>query len=285
MAEIRTAILALNKGNVTVQYAVVDDLAVFEDDIILGTVEEVERQTTLLRQRPATEAVVVSEPRFRWPGGRIPFTIAPNLSEASGTHVREAIAHWEAMTKFRFVDHTNENDFVTFRASTECMSRVGRQGRQQFVEVGPGCLRGQLIHEIGHLVGLWHEHSRDDRDDFVRIEVDNINPAQLINFTQRVTDGDDVGPYDYGSIMHYGRRVFSRTGGDTIVPINPPDAVIGQRVTLSAGDIEAANALIPRERLFGGGTDPGDPHGPRPFRPIDGPRRFPIGGDEGGGAP
>jgi hypothetical protein len=279
---VRTAVIALNKGIVTVQYAVVGDLAVFETDIILGTIDEVERQTALLRQRVATEGVVITGERFRWPGARVPFTIAPNLPNPE--RVREAIAHWEEHTRFRFVQRTNENDFVTFRAGTDCMSSVGRQTRQQFVDLGPGCLRGQTIHEIGHVVGLWHEHSRDDRDQFVRIEEANIDTSQLHNFTQRVTDGDDVGPYDYGSIMHYGSRVFTRNGRETIVAINPPGAAIGQRIALSAGDIEAANRLAPRETAFGA-TDPDDPHGPMPFRPVEGRRRFRIGGDDGDGAP
>ena len=43
--------------------------------------------------------------------------------------------------------------------------------------------------------------------------------------------------YDYGSIMHYPRRAFSKNGRDTIVPKNPR-AVIGQRRGLSRTDID-----------------------------------------------
>jgi hypothetical protein len=63
-------------------------------------------------------------------------------------------------------------------------------------------------------------------------------------FNQHITDGDDLGAYDYGSIMHYPRWAFSKNGQDTIVPTNP-NAQIGQRDGLSPGDIAAVRAMYP----------------------------------------
>ena len=317
--DVRTAIIPLKQGNVAVQYSVVDGLAIFEGDIVLGTVAEVEQQTEAIRGG-LPEAVVITGEKFRWKNCRIPYTIDPALT--SQERVTQAIAHWEEKTNYRFVVRTNEPDWVTFRPGTGCSSHVGRQGGQQFVNLAGGCLRGQTIHEIGHVIGLWHEQSREDRDLFVQIKWANIEAASVHNFNQHITDGDDVGAYDYGSIMHYPRKAFSKNGQDTIVPINPPGAAIGQRDGLSAGDISAANSLcqpqvtikettkdLPtdtkkelikdirvdtkkeiildtrKEMVADKRFDPIDPRGPVKFDQIDPRKRFPLpgGGGFGGG--
>ncbi len=241
---IKTGLIQRRTGIKPVQYAVVDGMAMFEGDIVLGTVEEVEAQTQQLRDVASGAvalSVVITGDQFRWKNCKIPFTIDPALPNKN--RVTDAIAHWESKTNYRFVARTTEADFVTYRPSSGCSSSVGRQGGQQFVNLGPDCTTGNAIHETGHVVGLWHEQSREDRDHFVTIHFDKILPGFEHNFDQHINDGDDVGAYDYGSIMHYPRNAFSKDGSDTITPINPPTAQIGQRVALSAGDIAAANSL------------------------------------------
>lgn len=314
-SDVRTGIIQLKTGRKAVQYAVVDGLAIFEGDIILGTVEEVEQQTAAARQGAGlAEAVAITGAQFRWANCRIPYTIDPALTNQN--RVTEAIAHWEANTNFRFHVRTTEADFVTFRPGSGCSSSVGKQGGQQFVNLADGCLRGQTIHEIGHVIGLWHEQSREDRDTFVRIEWTNIQAGTEHNFNQHITDGDDIGAYDYGSIMHYGGTAFSKNGNATIVPINPPGAAIGQRTALSAGDIAAANTLCSapvitkkeitldtrkelikdirldtkkeqvfdtrKEQVLDKRIDPIDPFGPRKFDQV-GPLRGAGGGVLAGG--
>jgi astacin len=89
---------------------------------------------------------------------------------------------------------------------------------------------------------LWHEQSREDRNNFVRIRYENIETGREHNFNQQIDDGDDIGAYDYGSIMHYGANAFSKNGQPTIEPLQS-GVTIGQRNGLSAGDIAAIHAI------------------------------------------
>jgi hypothetical protein len=241
--EVRTGLI---KGNTfehrPVRYSVINGEAIFEGDIVLGSVAEMER---LVAERADKKnvvfAIAVSGDQFRWPGGVVPFTIDPTLPNVS--RVNDAIAHWHSRTGIRLVARTNEQNFVTFRPGDGCSASPGMRGGQQFVTLASGCTKGSTIHEIGHAVGLWHEQSREDRDRFVRILHQNIETEKEHNFDQHITDGDDVGHYDFGSIMHYDRFAFSKNNEPTIETLNGES--IGQRNGLSDGDVQAINFMYP----------------------------------------
>ena len=187
--------------NVNAQFTEIDGHALFEGDIVLSDVDEARRAN-----ESGTKGVAIVGTKFRWPKGVVPYVIKDSSLTAT---VQAAVNHWEANTPFRFVKRTTQTDYVSFEAQSGCWSRVGRQGGKQVISLGGGCGIGSAIHEIGHTIGLWHEQSRADRDQHIQIVWDNIDPTFRHNFDKHVLDGQDLGGYDFGSIMHYPARAFA----------------------------------------------------------------------------
>lgn len=63
------------------------------------------------------------------------------------------------------------------------------------------------------------------------------------NFLKQKTNNQNT-PYDYGSLMHYGKTAFAiQPGLETITPIPDENVQIGQRQGLSKIDILRINKL------------------------------------------
>uniref|UniRef100_A0A3Q3MW77 Metalloendopeptidase n=1 Tax=Labrus bergylta TaxID=56723 RepID=A0A3Q3MW77_9LABR len=140
----------------------------------------------------------------------IPFTVNSQFTSGERQKIDYAMKGFHRKTCLRFVPRKNEYDYISIENKAGCFSNLGRTGGRQVLSLNrQGCLyHGIIQHEINHALGFQHEQSRSDRDNYVRINWENIDPQMAGNFHRESTNNLNT-PYDYSSIMHYGRTAFS----------------------------------------------------------------------------
>jgi hypothetical protein len=252
-----------------VPYDVVDGQAVMEGDMILGPASTVPFRYavpwgTVTDQKSAVATVNRSH---IWPRAEMPYAIDRSVKAEGRAFVDWAVAHMNT-SPLKLRPRTEaDRDYVLFVDSGDgsgCSSYVGRIGGPQQIELAD-CGRGSVVHEILHAAGFFHEQSRSDRDNFITVVWDEIDPEFRSQFQTRGARAQDIGSYDFSSIMHYSSHAFSRRGRPTMVA-KVPNVRMGQREGLSTGDRQALAAL------YGGGPvqpqpPPRPPVAPPPVAP------------------
>lgn len=221
--------LPLATEQTEVKVDVRDGIAFIEGDIAIGKVNELELRG-------------VASDIQRWTNATIPYQIAGGFSAQQIANINNAAQHISDNTNVCVVPRTGEANYLELKSSNVCNSFVGMQGGRQEINLASGCGFGSTVHEFLHAIGIWHEQSREDRDNHVTIHTENITAGNEHNFNKQTHNASDYGSYDYNSIMHYSAFAFSKNGQRTITTI-PAGTPIGQRSALSQGDIATINAM------------------------------------------
>jgi len=219
-----------------------------------------ESQTNFLMRVNATGKASYREVFQFWTGGVMKYCFAGDihpstkyLFEVGARQIEKAVPclKFENVGWMEGTSSTNASEqlckespavFVTSDSTFGCSSFVGMlpTRRSQMLQLNPtGCLAiGTVVHEILHSLGVLHEQSRPDRDQYVRILWENIMDGMGFNFDLSEYAYADQ-PYDYKSVMHYDAYEFSKgiLYGKTIERIDGKQETIGQRVGLSDTDI------------------------------------------------
>lgn len=143
-----------------------------------------------------------------------------NLTTAQKTKIHSALLEIESQTNVRFYNATCEPlkdptygfvypniEFWAVGNASASSSYLGRIGGVQRINLADFAFsawtNSVIIHEIGHALGLRHEHTRIDRNTYVNLNTSNLKPAGLSQFQIPSTNYYQVGTYSYESIMGY----------------------------------------------------------------------------------
>ncbi|XP_070578757.1 protein SpAN-like [Ptychodera flava] len=225
--------------------AVEGDIMMSDDEL-----EEYERWRVRPRRARLPERKATTS-ELAWPDGIIPYEY-DTLDESMIPYAEAAMEEWANKTCVQFVPHpypgVSHLGKISFIDGVGCYAYMGYKNQTRQVSLQKGACQsdGVALHEIGHVIGLMHEHVRYNRDAFVSINEENIQPGKQGNFEKRDPLGNEASLfyYDVCSVMHYNERAFSKNGQVTIVSDHEDyQSVMGKQRGLSLFDQEMVNYM------------------------------------------
>lgn len=230
-----------------------DSLYILGGDVLLSQ----EQVAILDNPQLVTRGAVMTDPVKFWPNGRgnVSYDFAPDFTFQ--TQVLQAMDSITNRTGVRFFPRYAEtNDYVRFIHGDGNYSQLGRVGGRQYLSLDSSlpswAVRGVAMHELCHALGLFHEQSRADRDNYIEILWNNIKSGKAHNFQTYIhekTPGFDVAEFNFNSIMMYSSDAFGKeVNGTTLETIRRKDGkhYASQRRYLADTDVAAIRAIYNR---------------------------------------
>ncbi|XP_053737283.1 meprin A subunit beta-like [Synchiropus splendidus] len=195
-------------------------------------------------QGPKTHRSSITDTDLLW-DSPVPYILHEGLELNAKGVILRALDQFRLKSCIDFTVRETQDYFIHVQKLGGCFSYVGQRYQEngQTLSIGQYCdtiSTGE--HEFLHALGFYHEQSRPDRDDFVTIVFKNIQEGRSHNFDIAAASSTQGVPYDYWSVMHYGKNAFSNGNGSTIITEDPKyQDVIGQRQAMSPRDVEELN--------------------------------------------
>jgi len=228
-------ILPFTKEPQDVTLAVYDGIAYFQGDIQIGRIDE-------LKKKSLEKGFGIKVTGNKWTNGIIYYSMDFAFSPLQRANIRWAMDHIGRETNLCFEERSPANaNYIYFNLIAEGdpnAQGIGMIGGQQNVNLLANTPPGVIVHEILHIAGLHHEHSRPDRDDYIIVnDGKNGTPDYIINQPHidasyvKIPEGgpyQNHGDYDYGSIMHYqpGQGACYKNAVRTYCDIDDVNAII-----------------------------------------------------------
>lgn len=210
----------------------IDSIYILGGDMILNK-DQIE-----MLNSPKTRGATIKDFAKYWPDGKVYYSISSDFG--SDYAVLQAMNMISDVAEIEFIQRTNQPNYIYFVPSPldnpTNSSYIGMQGGGQNITIYNRNIAGVIAHEIMHSLGVYHEMSRSDRDDYITINWNNIDPKYSYNFEQ-YSLGFDIGYFDFNSIMMYSSPDFLKDNieGYSFTRKNG-QPIYGQRSYLSETD-------------------------------------------------
>ena len=176
-----------------------------------------------------------------WPSAKIPYVIDEEYPYVE--LVQDVIDYFHEHTPIRFVNpKLGDKDGIIFKVGEEhCYSYLGRVGGFQPIFLAEECRGPQIIHEVLHALGFIHEQSRTDRDSYLEVLWQEIQPDYHMQFMKvpssfMIAAGKTK--FDYNSVMLYHPTAFAKDPSVPVMKSTTSKKIEPTREGLSEGDIE-----------------------------------------------
>ncbi|XP_023281338.1 high choriolytic enzyme 1-like, partial [Seriola lalandi dorsalis] len=115
----------------------------------------------------------------KWTDGKvyIPYYIASHFSSREKAIITRGLESFSSFSCIRFrPSRSSDRDWLSIESKDGCYSFVGRRGGKQVVSLARrGCLyHGTVQHELLHALGFNHEQTRSDRDNHIKVLLQNV---------------------------------------------------------------------------------------------------------------
>ncbi|CAF1066741.1 unnamed protein product [Adineta ricciae] len=193
----------------------------------------------------------------KWPDNTVFYEIDDIYPPSEKQLIVDSLAELTTKTGncVRFVPRTNQPDYVRVLNKDGCWSGVGKSWRGGLQELSldrSGCMtKDTIIHEFLHSLGFNHEQTRPDRDQYIKVLYENIEPENKHNFDKNQAAAfQSVGlPYDFNSIMHYTYNSFSTNGLPVMVTAD--GASKDWRYTMGTGNVLTESDIYKVKKIYG----------------------------------
>jgi len=181
----------------------------------------------------------------------------PNATSKIQTAINQFNSDFSGLIQWVLWSSSHGPNYVDINLSASntsgvCEALEGYEGvPAQPMTGSTNCTVGTILHEMGHVIGLWHEQSRADRSTYIKVSYGNVIKGSWSYFEPPVDNYQNLTTYyDYASLMQYPAFSFTRNGKPVIetipagMPLNSTEGMpIPSSVNYSAGDIEAIRRL------------------------------------------